>query len=236
MPASPIPSLLGQFQQLVNNHVPYVWSWAKARGADCSGAVNYVFWRIGYSVGGYQGPNSGHGPATTTQVGYGENVPLGDQSDPLANAQPGDLLFFNEPGEGPNSHVALYAGNGMMYDEPHTGLDAQEVPVTTQYVDDIQRYLDPSTGAPLGSGITGSFTGNPGGIDGSIPATTDPATTTGLVTGGLGKTLGSVAGTVVGVTAGAGLVILGAYKAAGGHPAKLAGTAAKTGAKALVAA
>ena len=35
--------------------------------------------------------------------------------------QPGDLLLYNEPGEGPNSHVGIYAGFGFMWHAPHTG-------------------------------------------------------------------------------------------------------------------
>ncbi|MBK6441719.1 MAG: C40 family peptidase [Actinomycetales bacterium] len=35
----------------------------------------------------------------------------------IANPVPGDLVFFGNPA----THVGIYAGNGMMYDSPHTG-------------------------------------------------------------------------------------------------------------------
>jgi len=34
---------------------------------------------------------------------------------------PGDLVFFGVPA----THVGIYAGNGMMYDSPHTGTVSQ---------------------------------------------------------------------------------------------------------------
>ena len=39
----------------------------------------------------------------------------------LANAQPGDLVFFGSPVH----HVGIYAGNGMMVEAPHTGTKVQ---------------------------------------------------------------------------------------------------------------
>jgi cell wall-associated NlpC family hydrolase len=35
----------------------------------------------------------------------------------VSNPQPGDLVFFGSPA----GHVGIYAGNGMMWDSPHTG-------------------------------------------------------------------------------------------------------------------
>jgi len=33
----------------------------------------------------------------------------------IEQARPGDLVIFGE------THIAIYAGDGMMYDAPHTG-------------------------------------------------------------------------------------------------------------------
>lgn len=61
----------------------------------------------------------------------------------LAEAQPGDLLFFagsdgtaSSPG-----HVGIYVGNGQMIDAPHTGTTVQVQPVTADQVVAIRRVL-----------------------------------------------------------------------------------------------
>ena len=49
----------------------------------------------------------------------------------LAEAQPGDLVFF--PGSDGTAaspgHVGIYIGNGEMIDAPHTGTDVRVEPV-----------------------------------------------------------------------------------------------------------
>jgi cell wall-associated NlpC family hydrolase len=45
-------------------------------------------------------------------------------SIPEADIKPGDLLFYDGDG-----HVAIYLGNGMLADEPHTGAVAEEIPM-----------------------------------------------------------------------------------------------------------
>jgi peptidoglycan DL-endopeptidase CwlO len=49
-------------------------------------------------------------------------------SIPLADIQPGDLLFYNGDG-----HVAMYVGNNMIVDAPHTGLNVEEIPMDTPW-------------------------------------------------------------------------------------------------------
>lgn len=70
-----------------------------ATGFDCSGLVMYAYAAAGVSL-----PHS-----TYSQWDMTTHIPLAD-------AQPGDLIFFN--GEG---HVGIYLGNGQMVDAPHTG-------------------------------------------------------------------------------------------------------------------
>jgi peptidoglycan DL-endopeptidase CwlO len=78
--------------------VPYVWGGNTPDGFDCSGFTKYVFARQGVSL-----------PRTSReQSRVGQGVDLD-----FAAFQPGDLLFFAEPGEAV-SHVAIYVGDGQI--------------------------------------------------------------------------------------------------------------------------
>ncbi len=81
---------------------PYQWGGASpATGFDCSGLVQYSFGQAGVSL-----PRVADAQAAATRhVSY-------------ADAQPGDLVFFDSPDIG---HVGIYLGGGMMIDAPHTG-------------------------------------------------------------------------------------------------------------------
>jgi cell wall-associated NlpC family hydrolase len=67
-------------------------------GFDCSGFTQYVFRQVGISL-----------PRTAE-----------DQRQfvtPVSDPQPGDLVFFGAPA----GHLGIYAGNGKMWDSPHSG-------------------------------------------------------------------------------------------------------------------
>ena len=90
---------------------PYVWGGGHpggivspgAEGVDCSGLVRQVFGENGLNFSG------------TAASLYASGTPIPN----LAAAQPGDLLFW---GTSSNiHHVAIYIGNGMMIEAPHTG-------------------------------------------------------------------------------------------------------------------
>ncbi|MGW5663390.1 NlpC/P60 family protein [Streptomyces sp. NPDC003758] len=79
---------------------PYVWGATGPGSYDCSGLTQAAWKAAGVSL-----------PRTTyDQVNVGTTVPLAD-------AQPGDLIFFYDD----ISHVGLYIGNGMMIHAPKPG-------------------------------------------------------------------------------------------------------------------
>ncbi|WP_369224818.1 NlpC/P60 family protein [Streptomyces sp. R39] len=84
---------------------PYVWGATGLGSYDCSGLSQAAWKAAGVSL-----------PRTTyDQVNAGTTVPLAD-------AQPGDLVFFYDD----VSHVGIYIGNGMMIHAPKPGAYVRE--------------------------------------------------------------------------------------------------------------
>jgi cell wall-associated NlpC family hydrolase len=111
---------------------PYQWGGTSPQtGFDCSGFVQYVYNNLGVSL-----------PRTSQ-----EQSTVGTPVASLADAQPGDLLFF-EPGPSGPGHVGIYVGNGEMIDAPHTGTDVQVQPVWTSELTGIRQVVPPG---PAGS-------------------------------------------------------------------------------------
>ena len=81
--------------------VPYVWGGTTPAGFDCSGLVMWAYAQVGISLPHYSGAQYDD----TTQI-------------PLADIEPGDLLFY---GPGGSDHVAMYVGGGSMIEAPYTG-------------------------------------------------------------------------------------------------------------------
>jgi cell wall-associated NlpC family hydrolase len=76
----------------------YVYGGTTTAGFDCSGFTQYVFNKLGISI-----------PRTAAEQQQAVT--------PVSDPRPGDLVFFGSPAY----HVGIYAGNGMMWDAPHTG-------------------------------------------------------------------------------------------------------------------
>ncbi|MCG5216819.1 C40 family peptidase [Streptosporangium soli] len=96
---------------------PYVWGAEGPDTFDCSGLVQWA-----YAQAGVRMPRVTHQQFVT-----GPQVPL-------AQAQPGDLLFWRHDPTNPGyiSHVAIYWGDGKMLHAPRTGDVVKIAPVGTR--------------------------------------------------------------------------------------------------------
>jgi hypothetical protein len=94
--------------------LPYVWGAAGPSQFDCSGLVQWSYRQAGILM-----PR-----VAAEQFLTGDHIPLPD-------AQPGDLLFWANDASDPGyvDHVAIYLGNGMMVEAPHTGANVQIIQV-----------------------------------------------------------------------------------------------------------
>ena len=92
---------------------PYVWGAAGPNSFDCSGLTMWAWAHAGVQLPHYSGAQYD----STTHI-------------PMSELQPGDLVFFADPGE----HEAMYIGNGQIVEAPHTGADVRIMPLYSQFV------------------------------------------------------------------------------------------------------
>jgi cell wall-associated NlpC family hydrolase len=88
---------------------PYRWAASGPDAFDCSGLTMYAWRAAGVSL-----PHS-----TYAQWDATPHIPM-------SALQPGDLVFFRNL-----NHMAIYSGNGMMIEAPHTGAYVREIPLRT---------------------------------------------------------------------------------------------------------
>lgn len=92
-------AVLGEARR--NTGIMYRWGGTTRAGFDCSGYTQYVFKRVGVKL-----PRTVSGQrAATTRV---------------RSPRPGDLVFWG------TWHVAIYAGNGYIYDSGKPGIRTQK--------------------------------------------------------------------------------------------------------------
>ncbi len=92
--------------------VPYVWGGASpSTGFDCSGLIMWAYAQVGIGLPHYSGAQF----SSTVHI-------------PLADIQPGDLLFYGSQG---SDHEAMYVGGGQMIEAPHAGASVRIVGVRT---------------------------------------------------------------------------------------------------------
>lgn len=97
---------------------PYVFAAAGPDAYDCSGLTLAAYASAGVSIGTHSATNQ-----------YDVAKAQGDLV-PIADAKPGDLLFYTDGG-GDMYHVTIYAGNGLMIEAPYPGATVRGAPVRT---------------------------------------------------------------------------------------------------------
>lgn len=97
---------------------PYVFAAAGPDAYDCSGLTLAAYASAGVSIGTHSATNQ-----------YDVAKAKGDLV-PIADAKPGDLLFYTDGG-GDMYHVTIYAGNGLMLEAPYPGSTVRGAPVRT---------------------------------------------------------------------------------------------------------
>ncbi|SOD71333.1 cell wall-associated NlpC family hydrolase [Jatrophihabitans sp. GAS493] len=89
---------------------PYVWGGESSTGIDCSGLTQASYKSLGISL-----------PRTAA-----EQQKVGTAVDSIADAKPGDLIFYGNPAH----HVTMYIGNNKLIEAPTEG---QSVHIKTVY-------------------------------------------------------------------------------------------------------
>lgn len=156
--------------------VPYVWGGTDpSTGLDCSGLVQRVFADLGTSV-----------PRTSQ-----EQATIGTPVASIADAQPGDLVFYagSDGTASAPGHVGIYIGNGQMIDAPHTGADVRVDPVGTPVA--IRRVALQPAGAVASSSLSTAGAGRPADL--AISAYTSDFVTSGAAHGVPANLLAAVA-------------------------------------------
>lgn len=120
--------------------MPYVWGGSGPNVFDCSGLVQWSMRQAGIIM-----PR-----VAASQAQTGPRIPV-------AELQPGDLLFYHTDPTAPTyiSHVAVYIGRGLMVQAPEPGQDVQVVPAFfgSGFAGAVRVY--PSVAAGVAGGIAG---------------------------------------------------------------------------------
>lgn len=156
---------------------PYVWGATGPNSFDCSGLVYAAYKAAGFDVSRTTAANLGK---------MGKDVPAAD-------AVPGDIVYFDEPGA--TDHVGIYIGNGQMIDAPHTGASVE--------IDNVHGFTSIRDLTADGSGGNGSIGQAAAQVAGQVASAANPFS-------GWQSDVLSIALKLAGAAACAALVIVGA--------------------------
>ena len=136
-------AVISQAQKYIG--VPYVWGGTDpSKGLDCSGLTQLVYKNLGIDL-----------PRTASQ-----QATSGQAVASLANARPGDLVFFDYSSSRAGlDHVGIYLGGGKMIAAPQEGESVKIQDVGTPTV--IRRILPEQTPSASSSGSGSSLAGVP---------------------------------------------------------------------------
>ena len=127
--------------------VPYQWGGTDPKsGLDCSGLTQRVYADLGIDI-----------PRTSSQQATAGRPVAG-----LADAQPGDLVFFDWSSRPGIDHVGIYVGDGKMIAAPQEGEVVKVQDVGKPSV--IRRVLPDSAAGPAAAPVAGTAGG--GGLAG----------------------------------------------------------------------
>jgi cell wall-associated NlpC family hydrolase len=123
----PLPQASGQAGAAVQAALsrigdPYEWGATGASSFDCSGLMQWSYARAGVQL-----------PRTSQ-----EQATVGTAVPSLAQAQPGDLVIYNAV-DGPEGHVGMYIGNGLVVHAPHRGTVVRTMPADAMPIATIRR-------------------------------------------------------------------------------------------------
>lgn len=128
--ASGVGNLVSNALSFVHK-VPYIFGGKTEKGWDCSGFVQTIYARAGISL-----------PRTAAQQSR-RGTPVGS----LADARPGDLLFFRYGRLGNEvDHVAIYIGGGKMVEAANQNAGTRVSNVPTRSLAGIRRVLGSTVG------------------------------------------------------------------------------------------